>query len=1122
MAEPNTSPSPREDRSTSASGERAVAVGGSVLQSVIVTGDNNTVNVPAVERLFDGVITLAEWDSQSRQGITAPWVEFDSRSQLIEEVRSHLRARSGRNVLHLAGLSGVGKTRTVLEACRGQADLERVLYVPRYEQGGAEVLLHLTRDQRHAALVVLDEVRLEELQTISSVVGEQPNRIRIVTVGPARRGERSRPAEKLFVLAEPPNEGVLGVVRSAGAALSEPVQKSIVRFAAHDLRLALMLVAATLSDGDFRDLPVRDGEDVWRRVTNLYRDQLGSLEAFRCHYPYLTAAVDLGIKGQLRGELEYVAGQFPITTAHLDSVIGFAARCGLGVVTPSFFEPTPRALAGHLFRERVWDSVRHRLPEFLGGMSNRLRRRFLERCHECAGEQREGMEDAVAEYFQAALGAPGLLKLADREPSRLFAAWAELDPDRALPWLQQAVGRASDENLAAFTGDPDGSGGWRGRRQVVWLCEHLATFAESFRACEAILFRLAQVETEPTIGNNSTVTWRGLFLPALAFTEVSFPERADLLLHRLEGADERTLPLVFSAVVEALGNPGMRLAPPAVVGGRVVPEPWRPSTLDDWRRLQADLAARSFQAIARLPGGLADLGRHAVVAHLSAFVALGLVRELRQLLPDGDERLGQVVRPQLRLIVARRGRAEARRPTESPDTRLADVCRWEADLHPAGLAERVRELTGMNYWDATEGWRGAGDRRQPSPYSELALDILREPEAMPALREWLDSASARSSLNLGAALGEADAEGTVAALVAGWLAEGRCRDLVAGYVRSVSARAGSMPVGWARLLDEVAASRPEYAALVTANADFSPSGFQRIARLIGSGAVAPAVWSVFTSSQWEPHLGNGERATLLDLLLNRSSGDPQPALAAAVGLGADWTGYGERPLPPELARPLLQALRESLGFRVDPSAWSAVAEALAPAHPEEAADLLTDALTSPGPLRCSLADDVVRILLGLARQHPHAVMEAVGRRLLDPARRDFFGLSRFGGLFEAVGTEEVRRWLTDHQELARYVARHLDTPRLLAGAPFIPPVTEWVMGEFGSDDRVFFEFCAGRHALEVQAGHARDRRAALEVAMGPFRRHELDWVRRWAENELADNERDAELDDYLDDRVERM
>src|SRR5262249_29744185 len=151
----------------------------------------------------------------------------------------------------LAGLSGVGKTRTVLEACRDQPDLSDVLYIPRHAGFSGPFLRHLTRNKHLPGIVVIDEVLLEDLRGLISEVENYAQRLRFVTIGPPRRGERGRASSNILALDEPDmREGVLKVVRGAGAGLSEPVLESIARFAAHDLRLALMLVEATRQEGE--------------------------------------------------------------------------------------------------------------------------------------------------------------------------------------------------------------------------------------------------------------------------------------------------------------------------------------------------------------------------------------------------------------------------------------------------------------------------------------------------------------------------------------------------------------------------------------------------------------------------------------------------------------------------------------------------------------------------------------------------------------------------------------------------------------------------------------------------------------------------------------------------------
>ncbi len=654
---------------------------------------------PDLAHRFEGVLSRSEWDREDRFRVS--WVDFAHRSQIVAQMQNHLHGRSGPNILHLAGLSGVGKTRTVREACQAE-DLGGVLYVPRYEVFTDRFLRHLTRHETLIARVVIDEVPLSEVASFTARVHDFAHRLRFITIGPARREERSRPSANILILPEPDTrEGILAVVRQAGIGLNEAVLQSIADFSAHDLRLALMLVDATARDGEFRDLPIQDGTEVWKRVTRLFQDHFSDVDAFRQFYPYLTISVDIGYAGEYRHELEHVANQFDVPVPRLDEAIAAATPCGLGVKTPHFFEAAPRALAGHLFRHFVWSGLQPRVREFLSVSPDRLLRRFAERCQECVGPERQEMEEALQGFFNSALGDKEITRLAERERSRLFKAWAEFDPAHGLAWLHEAVGHASSEQLAALDGNTDGSGGWRGRRQVVWLCENLACFGQYFRDCEEILFRLAQVETEPSIGNNSTGVWRELFGPILAHTEVPFIDRAAILLERLQSTTAETLPLIMAAGVGALSPVGMRMAPPTVVGGRLVPEPWRPCTYQELRDLQRSFATDFLQGVRGFPPDLYQRAAAMLIDNLTPFLNLGLFEPLRMALEtaaNNDE-----VRLQLRLELEKRIRfrdeVQASGNRSAADQAYLDRMRqWSAELAPNDLLLRVKELTAKDYW----------------------------------------------------------------------------------------------------------------------------------------------------------------------------------------------------------------------------------------------------------------------------------------------------------------------------------------------------------------------------------------------------------------------------------------
>lgn len=654
---------------------------------------------PDLAARMKGVDNLIEWERDDRFSMS--WVDFSDRSVFLTQIQTHLRARRGTNVLHIAGLSGVGKTRIVREACRTADDLEGVLYVPRYNALDESFIRHLTRNEHIIARVIIDEMPLSGLEYFKSKVGDFSNRLRFITIGPAHSKDTSHIDSNILILSAPETKiGVLAVVRQAGRELSDAVLASIAEFSAHDLRLALMLVAAT-KQGEFSELPIQDGDDVWNRVTRLFRDRIGNVDTFSDHYRYLTVCIDIGCTGDRRTELEHIASEFDVAVQRLDEAIANAVPCGLGIQTPLFFEAGPRALTAHLFRHRVWPALRNRVSQFLQRLPERLLRRFMERCHECFGEERKQMEQALDAFFLEAIGVHDLSQLADRERSRLFKAWAELDPEHGLAWLSEAVGNASDEQLALLDGDPDGSGGWRGRRQIVWLCDNLACFGEYFYTCERVLFRLAQVETEKAIGNNSTGVWREMYLPILANTEISFPDRSKLLIKRLCHANTTTLSLILGAVIEALGPIPYRVASPAVVGGRLVPPPWRPKTREELINLQQTFASETIAAIRGLKPDLYLGAITLLLEKMRIILNHTSVRAAKELFEQGltDPEIRRALRLKLDELIEQEERAIRTHGVSSASMASIDeLRRWAEEIAPQDLAERVKELTSKVYW----------------------------------------------------------------------------------------------------------------------------------------------------------------------------------------------------------------------------------------------------------------------------------------------------------------------------------------------------------------------------------------------------------------------------------------
>jgi hypothetical protein len=1060
------------------------------------------VHLPDVDQRWPGVRTLREWKHD--QLLQNAWADFGGRPGLVERVTAHLLGRGEPNVLHVAGLSGIGKTRAVFEACRRHDELHGVFYLAR-----ADLDLRLERAFREteSLLVVVDEVRLDEIERVASLFSDCADRVRIVTIGPAGR-QRAVARPGIEVVPEPEtDEDVLAVIRVPGAGLSPEVLQSIAARSGHDLRLALWLVRASLREPDLRTLPIADLDGVWARLMRLFPVEISNPTEYRQRYEALTVAVDVGYNAEFRQELQVLAQHLELTAGELLDCLNVAADCGLGLRLDRFFEAGPRALPVALFVQLFRRRLRDRLPELMRAMSPRLLKRFMERCQECPDDVREEVAAGVGGVFLTWLGGADVTALAGREASRVFQAWAEFDPGRGLKWLRREVERATPDQLRALDGDPDGSGGWRGRRQLVWLCQHLACFREHFDDCEAVLFQLARHETERVL-NNSTGIWQSLFWPVLAQTEVPFGERFRVLLSRLGGVARADVRLVLGAATGALApNLGGMPAAPRVVGGRVVPQSWSPGTHRQWRELREQAAADLLDAIGTFPAGVREEAQRQVIAHLRLFRELGLVDKARQLLAARG--LTPELRRELVLQLERLIDFHEHIPrTEGAPTHPApaDLERW-----------RVQDLTARGYHEhAREG-------RNDSAYETAAGELLAAPETLRGLQTWLDSDAAKGAGALGFNVGRRDDDKRAAGLVREWLAAGLCRAFAIGYMNGIANGAGGLPQAWADYLDSLAETNPELAVAATSTADVGPRGFERIIGAVDRlQAPASRVLRVFGYGPWYRELTLAQQVRVLEVLVRLAESGDRLAAGIGVDVIAFWRHRRTEPLEVPLIEPAFRLADLADGAeQADIYDWHSTLRLLCPHDPARVAQILVKVMTGPShPWR--LDDGNVGVLAEAGALAPDRVMEVIGRAILDRDRQTIFGVDDYQGLFESISLEAVRRWVAAFgSEHLHWLARHFPSPRLdAAGAVEVPPSTEWLFTECVSNQKAFEWFLMGRNrGAGVWLG---DQTAQKRAEMAPFLTHPLPRVREWAEYQVGSVEREAEFFRRCDEEDERL
>lgn len=1083
-------------------------------------------HLPVAWKRLEGLSLVKNWKPDDREPVRVvpEWVDFGGRDSIKQGIRKHLLGATSDRLLHIAGLSGSGKTRTVVEACREESLLAEVVYCPKLSDTVDRLLTHLNA-MSGRALLIIDEVPLDDYEILARRIERLPETVRAVSIGPARANEAQR--EGILILAPPERtDDVAAVARSVAGPLGDDVLKSIASFAGKDLRLALLLVEATLKTQAPHYVPIGNQREVWTRIQALFARDIKHPE-FAHHYTYLTTTIDIGVGRKAREELTYIAKHFEKSIGTMEDCVRDAVRTGLGAMPYDHFEATPRALARWVFFNQAWPAIKHRIDQFLTDCPERLRKRFLDRCQELPDRERQEVMTVVRDFFLRHFGDPNLSRLSEGKTSKLFQTWAETDPQIGLEWLVRATAASTIDDLAKFNGENNYAGGWNGRRQVVWLCEHLSCFKECFSQAEDVLFRLSHVETEKSISNNGTNTWKALFHPLLSYTEVPFDARLALLIKRLQTAEGRSLELVVAAALAMLSDGGMRAIPPAVVGGRVRPTEWQPKTrgeLFDW----SQTGGRKFiKAVRALTDERQQFVLNAIVPEIGRFLDLDLFDELRRWIADiaPDKDTARKLRKEVDSWLSWRA---AHMTGNGRLVALVDaVQEWRDSIEPRTVIERAKDLTSRDYWENLREFSRSGDevsheeatRQTDAVYRSVAEELLNDFQTISLLEEWLNSEDNKSGDVLAQHIARLDSEGKTYAIFARWIVAGKALLTCAGYLRGLNAAQGRVKIIDAAL-ERLVETEPDAALRLTASGDFSEVGFDRIIRCLES-STPEGLWGLrpLVTYSWRDLFTEHRVLRLAQKLRRLQQLEGFRKMAGVVAVDVLHLIYSQKTIEdPVLASVILSILADATDLSNRRSwDWVHLAKAVQSHDPKAICRLAMYQLIRS---RVGFDDSLEEFVNECARSEPDEAMAFIGEELADEKRRWSFRVIVFRGLFDSIGVRTVSRYLETHPDHAPFIARHLDGPSIGESDMLqIPELADWMMTRFVEEPEVWREFMMGRHAFEVFSvpdGYEKAKETAAR-----FIHHPKAWVRKWAEAEIKNMDWEIEVHRREVDRRDR-
>lgn len=611
------------------------------------------------------------------------WVPSAEREELRTSILDFLH-QANQHELRIEGESGLGKSRSVLEALRGSPYEQLAAYVGDASDLRSADIDHLIRQDRSAVLVV-DECGRERHKAFAEQL-EIGSAVRLVTIG---HRDATMPQPQTLGLPPLPSEAIEKVLDNDFATLGAEARRIVVTTADGNVGWAIYLAAAV------RDAAATNALDMINAagLSEFILSKVASDGDFLA-ISALALLTRYGFEGEKAPELEILGNGLDISVERLVTANRRLAELGLLTKHGRYRSVSPHPLAVLLasrgwehFGERIIDDL---LPALDASMAERL---FLR-----AADLGSGGAPALA--LDRLLGTDGPFRsldvIARDGNSRQLIQLAIIAPQAIATHLRTLIGNASDAELRA---------GKSIRRDLVWALEKIVWHSSTFEDGAELLLRLAMAENE-TFSNNASGTWQSLFSAMLPATAASPTARIDYLRRTASDPSTPRRQIAVAAAKQALDLRSTAMVSGELQGGVVVERRGMPATWGDvWNyqreaiRILGDLSTDTVASVreaavmalvgsihpmleaAEVRGTLFDvltnLPSQALrkvrteIHHLNALFDRVETPEFRELAPPVED-----VEPRRSALRELADRLPAPQPTEELQA-LADAQRWE-------------------------------------------------------------------------------------------------------------------------------------------------------------------------------------------------------------------------------------------------------------------------------------------------------------------------------------------------------------------------------------------------------------------------------------------------------------
>jgi hypothetical protein len=523
----------------------------------------------AVSQLLGGVRGYVEdfdeWSNSA--GAATTWVESDTR-KVVDAGITELVESDDHLDLHIEGVSGLGKSRTVLEALRKKPYKALVLYVRDADMFPPSLIRYLTGEGRVAILVVDECDPLQHKHLAGAIpVG---SRLRLITMGEPAPSRSDQPS---MVLPPIENEKLAEILNVNHPGLWQGATSFVVEFASGNVRLALVLAEAV--EREPRSSAARL---ITRNIIRTYVTE--SLPEGTTFIACCALALfpRIGFTGEPAEELRYLAEALEMPELELRAAARALTDLGLLATKGRYRSVTPQPLAVFL-AWRAWADFGDRI---VGYLLPNLDGQAMERLFHRAAEI--GPSASILRAVRGLLAASDLFgsmrSLEESGYSEVLTDLAILAPEDVTSRLASVINAATSEELVAAH---------RVRSDLVRTLEKLAWHSGTFESAADALLRLAINEIQD-YANNATGVWFSLFGVLLPSTAAKPSVRLAYLTRASQSPDVAVRRLVAKAAARLVDTHEMVSSSAELQGGVVVEPRGRPATYGDvWEYQRAGI-----------------------------------------------------------------------------------------------------------------------------------------------------------------------------------------------------------------------------------------------------------------------------------------------------------------------------------------------------------------------------------------------------------------------------------------------------------------------------------------------------------------------------------------------------